>query len=433
MYTVAIVGRPNVGKSALFNRLVGRRIAIVDSTYGLTRDRLSACVTWMGRRFTLVDTGGIDFKVSDNIREMARRQAQLAISQADTVILVTDVQEGLVPLDVEVAGLLREAGSRIIIVANKADNESLSLAASEFHQLGIPDIFAVSALHGLGIGPLLESIAGRISESEPEESDGIIKIAVVGKPNVGKSSYVNAVLREERLIVDEKPGTTRDSVDIHASWQGRRITLIDTAGLRHRRKLKEAAEFFSVARTRSSIRRCDLALMLIDAADELSRQDERIASLILDYGKGCVLAANKWDLVKRTDTRVFRDAVWNEMRFFNHVPLIFMSAKFNRGIEKSISTLFFVHEQMVKRIPTPILNRLLRSLWERNEPPVRRGKRPKFYYATQPSVKPPCFVLFVNERALIDKSYTHYLANGLRRAFGFEGATILINFKNRRR
>lgn len=431
MNTVAIVGRPNVGKSALFNRLVGRRIAIVDSTYGFTRDRISVRVTRGEKSFSLVDTGGIDFDVSDDIRARVKMQSEFAVSEADTVLLVTDVQQGLVPLDEVIAGLLREAGRSVIVVANKADNDTLDLAASEFHRLGFPSVFAVSALHGRGIADLVEHITGSLQEEGAAAPDRALKIAVVGRPNVGKSSYVNAVLREERLIVHDAPGTTRDSIDTRAEWRGRGLTLIDTAGMRRRRTVSEPADYFGVARSRESLRRCDISLIMIDAAEGVRNADEKIARMALDLGKGCVLAVNKWDLVRKKNTRAFREEVWRKMPFFNFVPLVFISATHRRGIDQSLRTLFYVHEQTRKRIATPILTRALRALWERNMPPVRKNKRPKLYYATQPAVEPPRILLFVNNKSLIHRTYINYLSNGLRKAFGFEGAPLFLALRNR--
>lgn len=435
MHTIAIVGRPNVGKSAIFNRLAGKRIAIVDSTYGLTRDRITASVSHEGRQFTIIDTGGIDFDASDNVREMAKRQTQLAISQADTVLLVTDAIDGPVPLDSEIAATLRSAGKKVIVAVNKADNEALEFAASSFRRLGFQDLLAVSATHGLGIGALMDALAAQIMGEEKNEPSGTLKIAIVGRPNVGKSSYVNRILREERMIVDEAPGTTRDSVDIEVSRSGRSVTLIDTAGVRREGAIREPAEFFSLSRTRGSIRRSDLALMLIDAAEGegVSMQDEKMARYIHDQGKGCVLGVNKWDLARDTNMRRYREYVWHKMRFFDYVPLVFMSAKSGQGIERSLDTIFYVCEQMGKRIGTPVLNRVLHSIWERNEPPAHLGKRCKFYYTAQVGIAPPTFQLFVNEKKLVGRTYVSYLVNELRRAFGFEGTPLRLEFKNRRR
>lgn len=433
MRTVVLVGRPNVGKSALFNRMAGRRIAIVDPTYGMTRDRICATAAWGGRRFTVVDTGGIDFDSSDNIREMARRQARLAIGQADVILFVTDAIEGLVPLDREIAGLLRGAGKRLIVAANKADNEAIETAAGDFHRLGFPDVFPVSAAHGRGMGALLDAILDAIGKGDAgEEAGETLRVAVVGRPNVGKSSWVNRVLREERMIVDARPGTTRDAVDTRAAWRGKGLTLIDTAGIRREGKLREAAEHHGLARTRASVKRCDVAFMMIDALDGVAAQEERLARTIIDEGRGCVIGVNKWDLVRDADMRRYRERLWGRMRFFDHVPVVFLSAKSGRGVERSLDALFLVREQTGKRIATPILNRLLRRAWERTPPASLKGKRCRLYYAAQTGVRPPAFSLFVNNRDLVEGRYANYLSNSLRRAFGFEGAPLRLNFRNRR-
>jgi len=433
MRTVALAGRPNVGKSALFNRLAGKRIAIVDPTYGMTRDRISATAEWAGRRFTVVDTGGIDFDASDTLRKMARRQAQLAIEQADTVLFVADAIEGLVPLDREIAALLRASGKRVVVAVNKADNEASSAASGEFHRLGFPDVFPVSAAHGRGMDALLDALVETLAEGGEEEAQETLRVAVVGRPNVGKSSWVNAVLREERMIVDGVPGTTRDAVDTRAVWRGRGLTLIDTAGIRREGKLKEAAEYYSLTRTRASVKRCDVALMLLDALEGVTVQYEKLARSILDEGRGCVLGVNKWDLVRGGDTRRYREALWDRMRFFNYVPVVFLSAKLGRGIERSLDALFLVREQTERRVATPVLNKILHHAWERTPPASLKGKRCRFYYAAQTGVRPPAFSLFVNNRDLVTDQYVQYLSNNLRRAFGFEGAPLRLKFRNRRR
>ncbi|MCX6358062.1 MAG: ribosome biogenesis GTPase Der, partial [Candidatus Aureabacteria bacterium] len=359
-------------------------------------------------------------------------QAELAITQADLVLLVTDVREGIVPLDREIASLLRASGKRVICAANKADIAAIEAAAATFHQLGFPELFAVSASHGLGVDSLMKALASHASPAEGRGPGALFKVAVVGKPNVGKSSYINRLLKEDRMIVHDSPGTTRDAVDTQLLWRGRQVVLIDTAGMRREGRVREPADYFSLARSREGIRRSDAVLLMLAAREEVSALEEKLARYILDQGKACVIGLNKWDLVNEAGPKEFRDYVWGRMCFMNFVPLAFISAKTGYGIDKSLETLWYAREQHMKSVPTPILNRVLHEAWGRSEPRMKAGKRCKLYYATQTGISPPAMTLFVNRRELLDKTYESYLVNTLRRAFGFEGTPIRLLFKNRR-
>ena len=448
---IVLVGRPNVGKSTLFNRLIGERLAIIDDIPGTTRDRLVAEGDWSGHDFFVVDTGGIDPTRQRSQEPLSigsaafitdiRAQAEIAMETADVILLLVDAQQGVTEADREIVQMLRRRQTivdgqnhpPIILAVNKADSEAYRVNALDFYSLGLGEPFPISAIHGTGTGDLLDEVIAHFPHPEEnEEEDTSIKVAIVGKPNAGKSSLLNKLAGETRSIVSPIPGTTRDAIDTPLRFHGRDLVLIDTAGIRREGKLREAAEHHSLARTRASVKRCDVAFMMIDALDGVAAQEERLARTILDEGRGCVLGVNKWDLVRDADMRRYRERLWERMRFFDHVPVVFLSAKSGRGVERSLDALFLVREQTGKRIATPILNRLLRRAWERTPPASLKGKRCRLYYAAQTGVRPPAFSLFVNNRDLVEGRYANYLSNSLRRAFGFEGAPLRLKFRNRR-
>jgi GTP-binding protein len=466
---IAIVGRPNVGKSALFNRIVGRRIAIVHDQPGVTRDRISAEAEWRGRTFTLVDTGGIGLlrgeKADDAIVQAAVEQAQLAVDAAQVILLVVNVQEGVVPLDREVAQQLRRAGKPVLVVANKADNPEAEAGLADFSQLGFEPAFPVSAIHGKGVEPLMRAALARLPAApagEPAsaranpDSEPPLKLAIVGRPNVGKSSLLNALTRSARVIVSPVPGTTRDAVDVpfetEADGVRRRYVLIDTAGLRKTRSVSDSIEFFSVKRAEASIERCDLVLFVLDAESGILEQDKKIADLIVAARKSCLIIVNKWDLFAdaikprseaeqaRLARRQRRDGgtpapgtlagfgrwIQEKLFFLDYAPVIFTSAKSGFHLDRLLEAVRYVTAQMQQRVPTALLNRALRDAIERRQPASAAGTRLKFFYATQVKTAPPTFLLFVNRKELFSAAYAKYLADELRRAFGYEGCPLVL-------
>jgi len=459
---IAIVGRPNVGKSALFNRLAGRRIAIVHDEPGVTRDRLSVEAEWRGHRFTLVDTGGIGLlrgeKTGDEIVEAAYAQVTAAIESAQLILLVVDVQSGLTPLDTEVAARLRAAGKPVIVAANKADNERKDLEAVEFAALGFEAVLPVSALQDRGIAQLMDLACQRLAALCPADvanasavasasAANDFKIAIVGRPNVGKSSLINALTRSNRVIVSTLPGTTRDSVDvplqIEANGLRDQFLLIDTAGIRKKRRVDDSVEFFSVTRAEQSIARCDLAVLVMDAESGITEQDKKIADLIAKHRKACLMVINKWDLAEvpappRPTGRPprsrdagnplakYADWVRQRMFFLAHAPVIFASAKTGHNLEQLLEAVRYVRAQLRQKIPTALLNRVLTQAVEQRQPVSRQGHRLRLYYATQVSQAPPTFLLFVNRKELFSPNYEKYLADGLRKAFGYEGCPMVL-------
>jgi GTP-binding protein len=467
--TIAIVGRPNVGKSALFNRLVGRRIAIVHDQPGVTRDRVSAEAEWKGRRFALIDTGGIGLiageKTLNQIVKAALEQAELAIASADLICLVVDAQEGLVPLDIEVAQRLRASGKPVIIAANKADNQDADVSVSDFAQLGFQTIIPVSAIHGRGSDTLIATAMRLLPEPSagiPETAaaldqpgvPGPLKLAVVGRPNVGKSSIINALTRSGRVIVSPIPGTTRDAVDIplEVETDGHRETyvLIDTAGIRKPRRVGDSIEFFSVKRAEDSISRCDLAILIIDAEQGISEQDKKIGGRILEERKACIVVINKWDLMQEavlaarkketapeterrrggpkrlTTLAEFGQWVQENLFFLDYAPVIFTSAKSGYQLPRLLEAVRYVAAQLQQKIPTALLNRTLHEAIENRQPVSSAGHRLKFFYATQVKQVPPTFLLFVNRKDLMSDQYRKYLADQLRQAFGYEGCPLIL-------
>jgi GTP-binding protein len=483
---IAIVGRPNVGKSALFNRIAGRRIAIVHDQPGVTRDRITAEVEWRGRSFTLVDTGGIGLlrreKANDVIIKAALEQVELAIEAANVIILVVNVQEGVVPLDREAAARLRASGKPVLVAVNKVDTHRAETGTSEFSELGFDQVFPVSAIHGEGIEPLMnaalaligvQSPKPEVRVSFPNESRGEdtqhatrntpplpLKLAIVGRPNVGKSSIINALTESERVVVSPIPGTTRDAVDVpfEVVTEGVRqsYVLIDTAGLRKTRRVDDSIEFFSVKRAEESIARCDIVILVLDAETGITEQDKKVADRIVEARRACIVVVNKWDLVndairkarveeiERRQTKASRHApnvmttlsefgewVQEHLFFLDYAPVIFTSAKSGFHLERLLEAVRYVAAQLQQKVPTAILNRTLRDAVERRQPISTRGHRLKFFYATQVRLAPPTFLLFVNRDELFSDQYKKYLADQMRLAFGYEGCPIILAAKPR--
>ena len=431
---VAIVGRPNVGKSTLFNQLVGERISIVDDRPGVTRDRIYADAEWLDKKITLVDTGGIDVQSQDELVAQMKLQADVAIETADAVIFLVDGKEGITPADQEVAGILRKTQKPIVLGVNKIDAPHEEEMLYEFYNLGIGDPISISASHKRGLGDLLDAVMEHLPEHEHLGGDeDVIKIAVLGKPNVGKSSIVNNLLGEERVIVSNIPGTTRDAIDTPFEVDGQRYVIIDTAGIRRKSRINEDLERYSVIRALAAIRRCDVALMVIDATEEVTEQDTKIAGLIHEEGKGCILVMNKWDLIeKETNTmNLFRKRLQSDLAFMQYAPSIFTSAHTGQRIDRIIEMVNQVYEQCTFRISTGILNDCIADAVAFSEPPTDKGRRLKIYYGTQVSIKPPTFVLFVNDPTLMHFSYIRYLENQFRKSFGLQGTPIRIFVRQR--
>lgn len=431
---VAIVGRPNVGKSTLFNRIVGGRVAIVEDTPGVTRDRLYQDSDWNGRRFTLVDTGGLDYQDDDQIVSHIRKQAELAISEADVILFVVDSRAGLSGTDEDVARILRRTDKPVILVANKVENFEKVHELYDFFRLGLGEPIPVSAAEGRNTGDLLDMLVEKLPHSEEdEEDDDVIKIAVIGRPNVGKSSLVNAVLGEERTIVSDIPGTTRDAIDSYINRNDKKYLIIDTAGMRRRNKIGLATEKYSVIRSLRAIDRSDVVLMMIDAVERLTDQDKRIAGYAHEKGRASVLVVNKWDLIKKdnyTANRYIQD-LRDGLGFMQYAPVLFVSALTKQRVHRVLELVDYVSEQQNMRISTANLNDLLREAMMHSQPPQDRGRRLKIFYSTQSGVKPPTFVIFVNEPELMHFSYLRYLENQLRSAYGFEGTPIKIVMRKR--
>lgn len=433
---VAIVGRPNVGKSTLFNRIVGGRVAIVESRPGVTRDRLYQDAEWSGRSFALIDTGGLDFQESGEIIEGIRRQAEIAIAEADTVLFVVDARAGLNPDDEEVASIIRRSGKPAILVANKVENFSYKADTYDFYRLGLGDPIPVSAAEGLNTGDLLDRLVELLPDGDGEDyPPDVIKIAVIGRPNVGKSSLVNAILGEDRVIVSDIPGTTRDAVDTMFQLGERHYVIIDTAGLRRKSRIELPTEKYSVIRTLRAVDRCDVVLVMLDAAAGVTEQDKRIAGYAHEAGKAAVLVVNKWDLVEKDDRTMNRhtEKIRQELGFMKYAPLIFTSAVTGRRVSKVLELVDFVAEQHATRIATADLNNLIREAVMQTPPPTDKTRRLKILYVTQGGVKPPKFIVFVNDPELMHFSYLRYLENQVRSAYGFEGTPIRFVLRKRTR
>ena len=427
---VAIVGRPNVGKSMLFNRLVGQRLSIVEDTPGVTRDRLYAETEWCGRKFNMVDTGGIEPTTDSEILLFMREQAQIAINAADVIVLVTDIRTGVTAADKDVANMLLRSKKPVVLAVNKADSTGATdPAIYEFYALGLGDPIAVSAVHGHGTGDLLDACLAHFPEpDEAEEEDDSIKVSVIGKPNVGKSSLVNRVLGEKRVIVSDVAGTTRDAVDTPLENKYGKYVFIDTAGIRRKSRVDERVEKFSVMRAQLAIERADVCLIMIDARDGVTEQDTKIAGLAHEAGKASIIVVNKWDLVeKETGTmEKMRKDIMRDLSFMSYAPIIFISAMTGQRTDRIYELINFVNDQSNMRITTGMLNNVLADAQARVQPPTDKGRRLKIYYMTQTGIKPPCFVIFCNSRELFHFSYQRYIENQIRAVFGLEGTPVRI-------
>ncbi len=426
---VAVVGRPNVGKSTLFNQLAGKRIAIVEDTPGVTRDRIYADTEWLNNKFTMIDTGGIEPGSRDVLLSQIRFQAEVAIDTADVILFLTDGKEGITSTDRDVADMLRKCEKPVVLAVNKIDTLEEESNLFEFYNLAIGEPIPISASHKRGIGDLLDEIVGHFNPEDMEEEDeDIIRIAVVGKPNAGKSSLVNKLLGEERVIVSEIPGTTRDAVDTPIEIDGQKYIIIDTAGIRRKSRINNTLERYSVVRALGAIRRCDIALIIIDSTQEVTEQDTKIAGLVHEEGKGSILIMNKWDVIeKNTNTMSkYRKRLMNDLSYMTYAPNVFISAKTGQRVDRIVELVNYVYSQYTFRISTGVLNDCLADAIAVNEPPSDKGRRLKILYGTQVSVKPPTFVLFVNDPELMHCSYKRYLENYFRKTFGLEGTPLHI-------
>ena len=422
---VAVVGRPNVGKSTLFNKLIGKRLSIVDDTPGVTRDRIYGDCEWLGHNMILVDTGGIEPYSDDVILSQMRRQAQLAIDSADVIILVTDVRSGVVATDMEVAAMLQKSGKPIVLCVNKCDKiGEVPADFYEFYNLGLGDPVAVSSVHGHGTGDLLDEVIKYFPEQDEDEYDeDMVKVAIIGKPNVGKSSLINAISGENRAIVSDIAGTTRDSTDTIVENKAGKFVFIDTAGLRRKSKVEDQIEKYSVIRARMAIERADVCIIMIDATEGFTEQDSKVAGIAHDLGKACIIAVNKWDAVEKDGHTMDKERkkLMNDFSFMSYAPIIFISAKTGQRLDRLYELIKFVNEQNSMRISTGKLNDVLAAAIARVQPPTDKGKRLKIYYMTQASTRPPTFVCFVNSKDLFHYSYQRYIDNQIREVFGLEG------------
>jgi len=429
---VAIIGRQNVGKSTLLNRLAGKRIAIIEDLPGTTRDRIVTGISWQGTEFTIVDTGGLEIRPKSTIDQGVKEQVGIAIAEADVIVFLVDVRDGVMPFDLEIADMLRQTSKPILLVANKADNAKLETEAVEFHGLGLGEPLAISAYHGRGTAELLDRIitllpAPSMVEAEPEG----MKVAIVGRPNVGKSMLLNAILGEERAIVDDIPGTTRDAIDTILDFMGQNVLLIDTAGIRRRGRLGVGVERYSVIRALRAIERADIALLVIDATEPLTAQDMHIAGYIRQMAKGIVLLVNKWDLVSDKSITEWNRYIRSQLKFMPYAPILYTSAKFGQGMDKVMPQVCQVYQERLKRLPTAEVNSVVQQAVASHNVPRSGRKRLKILYVTQAEVNPPTFVFFVNDSKLIHFSYQRYLENKLRQSFGFAGTPLRLLFKTR--
>lgn len=434
---VAVVGRPNVGKSTLFNAIVNKRISIVEDIPGVTRDRIYFDAEWLNKEFTMIDTGGIEFVTAGShvIPKMMRLQAQLAIEEADVILFVVDGKTGIVPADEEVANILRSSGKPVILVVNKIDSQAQEANIYEFYNLGIGDPIGISAKNLMNLGDLLDDVVKNFPDAGTTESEeDTIHVALIGRPNVGKSSLTNALLGQERVIVSDVAGTTRDSIDTHWTHGDQKFVLIDTAGMRRKAKIDAPVERYSIVRSLRSVDRADVVVLVLDATDGVTEQDKKIAGYAHEAGKGMIIVVNKWDLIEKDDktTNKFTEDIYDEMGFLQYAPILFASALTKQRIHRLADMIKFVSEQQHMRISTSILNQVLSDAQSVNPVPSRNGRVPKIYYMTQASVKPPTFILFVNEPELIHFSYMRFLENRLRESFGFEGTPIRLILRGKK-
>ena len=433
---VAIVGRPNVGKSTLFNSLAGQMISIVKDTPGVTRDRIYADIEWLNYQFTLIDTGGIEPESKDIILSQMREQAQIAIDTADIIIFMTDVKQGLVDSDAKVADMLRRSHKPVLLVVNKVDNYNKMIAdVYEFYNLGIGDPIPISAAQRSGLGDMLDKVAEHFQKLNLEEGDDERpRVAIVGKPNVGKSSIINKLTGESRVIVSNIAGTTRDAIDTDVTWNGREYVFIDTAGLRRKSKVKEEIERYSIIRTVTAVERADVVVIVIDATEGVTEQDAKIAGIAHDNGKGVIIAVNKWDAIEKNDKTVYEytNKVRQILSFMQYAEIMFISAKTGQRLPKLFDMIDMVIANHALRIETGVLNEILAEAVAMQQPPSDKGKRLKLFYITQVSVKPPTFVIFVNDKQLMHFSYTRYIENKIREAFGFKGTPLKFIIRERK-
>jgi len=432
---VAVVGKPNVGKSTFFNYITGRRISIVEDTPGVTRDRIYAEGEWRGREFVLIDTGGIEPFTGDYIKQQMIRQAELAIETADVIIFMVDVKEGLTSADEDVAIMLRKSQKPVVVAVNKVDNVGdIPPEVYEFYNLGIGEVYTISSIHALGLGELLDAVYEHFpADTGENESEDYIKVAVIGKPNVGKSSLINSVLGEERVIVSDIPGTTRDAIDTPVEREGKKYTFIDTAGIRRKSKIEENIERYSVIRSWTAVDRADVCIVMIDAQDGVTEQDTKIAGYAHEQGKACIIAVNKWDIIKKETGMLesYQKTVISKLEFMSYAPVTFISAKTGRRVDRLFDLIDHVYDQASLRVSTGVLNDVLNEAIAMVQPPSDKGRRLKIRYMTQTGVRPPTFVLFVNDMTLMHFSYERYLVNTLRSNFGFEGTPIRFILKEK--
>ena len=425
---VAVVGRPNVGKSTLFNRLAGERISIVQDTPGVTRDRIYADVDWLNYKFTLIDTGGMEPGAEDIILRQILTQAQIAIETADVIIFVTDVKQGVTEADAQVANIFRRTKKPVVLAVNKVDDmRKENLDVYEFYSLGIGEVYPISAGQALGLGDMLDAVCAHFPEgAENAEDEDVIKVALIGKPNVGKSSLINRILGEDRLIVSNIPGTTRDAIDTPFELDGQKYVLIDTAGMRRKSKIKEDIEKYSIIRAVAAVERCDVAVLVIDAQEGITDQDAKIAGIAHERGKAAIIAVNKWDAIEKDDKTMnkFLKDIATDLAYMSYAPRVFISALTGQRVIKMLDTVKEVYANNCLRVSTGVLNDVLVEAMAMQQPPAEKGRQLKIYYMTQVGVKPPTFVIFVNDRELMHFSYRRYIENQLRQNFGFKGTPI---------